>query len=336
MLTTVGMQKRVGLRGRGSNFEIRSLMALVGIVALAGVTSPTTFAGSNIFFQLGNLTDILRQISLIGILSLSMTFVILTGGIDLSVGSLLAFASSSVAIGLTQHWIGTSVLVHMSLAIASAVLLTMMLGALNGLMVAKLNVQPFVVTLASMIGVRGLAKWMSNNENIDIGFGTDAASRFAAIFRLKSVVIVTYGLLAAIFGLVLVRTVFGRYVRAVGDNEKAALYTGLPIRTVKLWVYALSGLLSGYAGVLYAAANHQGNPNAGNAYELDAIAAVVIGGTPLTGGRGSIPGTVIGTLIMGVLTNMLRLNNVDSNAEMMIKAVIIVLAVVVQRERKAA
>lgn len=336
ILTKVGLRKRAGLRGRASNFEIRSLIALVGIVGLAGVTSPTTFAGSNIFFQLGNLTDILRQVSLIGILSLSMTFVILTGGIDLSVGSLLAFSSSAVAIGLTRHWIGTSVLVHLSLAIASAVLLTMMLGALNGLMVAKLKVQPFIVTLASMIGVRGLAKWMSNNENIDIGFGTDAASRFAAIFRLKSVVIVSYGLLAVIFGFVLVRTVFGRYVRAVGDNEKAALYTGLPIRTVKLWVYALSGLLSGYAGVLYAAANHQGNPNAGNAYELDAIAAVVIGGTPLTGGRGSIPGTVIGTLIMGVLTNMLRLNNVDSNAEMMIKAVIIVLAVVVQRERKAA
>ncbi len=321
ILTKVGVRKRAGLRGRASNFEIRSLIALVGIVVLAGVTSPTTFAGSNIFFKLGNLTDILRQVSLIGILSLSMTFVILTGGIDLSVGSLLAFSSSAVAIGLTRHWIGTSVLVHLSLAIASAVLLTMMLGALNGLMVAKLKVQPFIVTLASMIGVRGLAKGMSNNENIDIGFGTDAASRFAAIFRLKSVVIVSSGLLAVIFGFVQVRTVFGRYVRAVGDNEKAALYTGLPIRTVKLWVYALSGLLSGYAG---------------NAYELDAIAAVVIGGTPLTGGRGSIPGTVIGTLIMGVLTNMLRLNNVDSNAEMMIKAVIIVLAVVVQRERKAA
>ena len=107
----------------------------------------------------------------------------------------------------------------------------------------------------------------------------------------------------------------------------------MPIRSTKVWVYALSGLVSGFAGVLYAAENHQGNPNSGVAYELDAIAAVVIGGTRLSGGKGSISGTIVGTLIMGVLTNMLRLNNVDSNVEMMIKAVIIVLAVAVQRER---
>jgi ribose/xylose/arabinose/galactoside ABC-type transport system permease subunit len=130
--------------------------------------------------------------------------------------------------------------------------------------------------------------------------------------------------------------VFGRYVRAVGDNERAALYAGLPVRRTKIWVYTLSGALAGLAGVLYAAENHQGNPNAGVAYELDAIAAAVIGGTALSGGRGSIFGTVLGTLIMGVLTNMLRLNNVDSNVEMMIKAVIILLAVVVQRERRLA
>jgi len=147
------------------------------------------------------------------------------------------------------------------------------------------------------------------------------------------VVISAYAVLAVLFGLVLAKTVFGRYIRAIGDNEKAARYTGLPIRAMKIWVYSLSGLLSGLAGVLYAAENHQGNPNAGIAYELDAIAAVVIGGTRLSGGKGSIAGTIIGTLIIGVLTNMLRLNNVDSNVEMMIKAVIIVLAVAVQGQR---
>ena len=322
--------------GPRSTLEARSFLALLIIVALAGITSPVTFSGSNIFFQLGNLTDVLRQISLIGIISLSMTFVILTAGIDLSVGSLLALSSAATAMGLTRHWGSTSFPVHLFLAIATAVALSTALGALNGIAIAKLRVQPFIVTLASMIGVRGLAKWGSNNENIDLGFGTDAASRFAAIFRTKALVIGSYAALAVIFGIVLSRTVFGRYVRAVGDNEKAAHYTGLPIQKVKIAVYALSGLLTGYAGVLYAAANHQGNPNAGVAYELDAIAAVVIGGTRLSGGKGSILGTVLGTLIMGVLTNMLRLNNVDSNIEMMIKAVIIVLAVVVQREGKSA
>jgi ribose/xylose/arabinose/galactoside ABC-type transport system permease subunit len=206
-------------------------------------------------------------------------------------------------------------------------------GAVNGAIIALTGVQPFIVTLASMIGVRGLAKWLTNNQNIDIGFGRDLAAGFAAIFREKAIVIGAYVAAAAVFWTLLARTVFGRHVRATGDNEKAARYAGLPVRRTRIWVYTLSGLLSGIAGVLYAAENHQGNPNAGVAYELDAIAAVVIGGTRLSGGKGTIAGTIVGTLIMGVLTNMLRLNNVDSNVEMMIKATIIVLAVAVQRGR---
>jgi ribose/xylose/arabinose/galactoside ABC-type transport system permease subunit len=208
-------------------------------------------------------------------------------------------------------------------------------GAVNGAVIAMLRIQPFIVTLASMIGIRGLAKWLTNNANIDIGFGRDVAAEFAALFRQKWVVIGSYALAAAAFWLMLSRTVFGRYVRAVGDNELASKYAGLPLGSTKVWVYLMSGMLSGFAGVLYAAENHQGNPNAGVAYELDAIAAVVIGGTRLSGGKGSIAGTIVGTLIMGVLTNMLRLKNVDSNVEMMIKAVIIVLAVAAQRGRNA-
>src|SRR5262249_42901724 len=161
---------------------------------------------------------------------------------------------------------------------------------------------------------------LTRNENIDIGFGADAAAAFAGFVNQKIVIVGAFLLIAAVFWLMLERTVFGRYVRATGDNERAGQYTGLPIRAVKIWVYTLSGLLTGVAGVIYAAENHQGNPNAGVAYELDAIAAVVIGGTSLSGGRGSVTGTIIGTLIMGVLTNILRLKNVDSNVEMMVKA----------------
>jgi ribose transport system permease protein len=308
--------------------KARSLAALVGILILAVLISPAASDGSRIFLQAGNLTDILRQISLIGILSLSMTFVILTGGIDLSVGSILALSTAVTAMFLTRGYT-----THISVAILAAVAASAAAGALNGAVIAGSRIQPFIVTLASMIGVRGLAKWLTNNQNIDIGFGHDLAAEFASIFREKAIVIGAYVCVAALFWVVLARTVFGRHVRAVGDNEKAAEYAGLPIRATKVWVYTLSGLFSGFAGVLYAAENHQGNPNAGVAYELDAIAAVVIGGTRLSGGKGSISGTIIGTLIMGVLTNMLRLNNVDSNVEMMIKAVIIVLAVAVQRER---
>jgi ribose transport system permease protein len=297
-----------------------SLLSLLGIVILAIFCTPT-----RIFLDAGNLTDILRQVSVTGIISLAMTFVILTAGIDLSVGSTLALATSVVAMGLTRPNANIATSILIALAASAAV------GAVNGTCVALLKIQPFVVTLATMIGIRGLAKWLTGNANIDIGFGQDVAARFAELLRTKTVVIGTWAVLSAIFWVVLQRTVFGRHVRAVGDNETAARYAGLPIRSVKIWVYTLAGLLAGVAGVLYAAENHQGNPNAGVAYELDAIAAVVIGGTRLAGGSGSIGGTIVGTLTIGVLTNMLRLNNVDSNVEMMLKAVIILLAVTLQR-----
>jgi ribose transport system permease protein len=309
--------------------KAESLAALLGILLLAIIISPIASDGSRIFLQAGNLTDILRQISLIGIISVAMTFVILTGGIDLSVGSILALSTTLAAMALARQGRGIPAAIAIALAASAAV------GAVNGIVIATMRIQPFIVTLATMIGVRGLAKWLSNNENIDIGFGHDTAARFAEIFRAKAVVIGSYVAAAGVFLVLLARTVFGRHVRAIGDNEKAAHYAGLPIRATKIWVYSLSGLLSGLAGVLYAAENHQGNPNAGAAYELDAIAAVVIGGTRLSGGKGSIAGTIVGTLFMGVLTNMLRLNNVDSNVEMMIKAVIIVLAVAGQRGRKS-
>jgi ribose transport system permease protein len=312
---------------------LQSVAGLAGILVLAVVFSPAAADGSRIFLQPGNLTDILRQISVIGIIALAMTYVILTAGIDLSVGSILALSTSVVAMALTRGPGGLGYGQHILLAIAAALAISTAVGAVNGVVIALLDIQPFVVTLASMIGIRGLAKWLTGNANIDIGFGQDVAAAFAAAFRQKSVVIGAYLALTVIFWIVLDRTVFGRHVRAIGDNEKAGRYTGLPIRAIKVWVYAVSGLLSGFAGVLYAAENHQGNPNAGVAYELDAIAAVVIGGTRLAGGKGSIPGTIVGALTIGVLTNMLRLNNVDSNVEMMIKAVIIVLAVAVQKRR---
>jgi ribose transport system permease protein len=310
-----------------------SLIALLMLLAAASVFSPTAADGSRIFLQIGNLTDVLRQVSLIGIISLGMTLVILTGGIDLSVGSVLALSTALVAWGLTHRWVFATPGLQMLASIALATMACAAVGTLNGFVIGRLRVQPFIATLASMIGVRGFAKWFTGNENIDIGFGHDVAAQFADIFREKLVVIGSYVAAAAIFWALLAKTVFGRHVRAIGDNPTAAVYAGLPILRTQLWVYTLAGLLAGVAGVLYTAENHQGNPNAGVAYELDAIAAVVIGGTRLSGGQGSVDGTIIGTLIMGVLTNMLRLNNVDSNVEMLIKALIIVLAVAIQRVR---
>jgi ribose transport system permease protein len=311
--------------------RFQSAFALVGIVTLAIALSPHTLDGSNVFLQAGNLTDILQQISVIGIIALAMTFVILTAGIDLSVGSILALSTGIVATVLAHPFGGGGYTDHVALAIGAALLACGVVGALNGLVVAKFDIQPFVVTLATMIGVRGLAKWLTGNANIDIGFGHDVSAVFASVVSRKPVIIGALVATAAVLWLFLDHTVFGRYVRAIGDNERAARYTGLPIARVKILVYALSGLLAGVAGIIYAAENHQGNPNAGVAYELDAIAAVVIGGTSLMGGKGSISGTIVGTLILGVLTNTLRLNNVDSNVEMMAKAIIILIAVAVMR-----
>ncbi len=164
-----------------------------------------------------------------------------------------------------------------------------------------------------------------------MGFGSDVASVFARIGSEKGVVVGSFVVVFAAFSIILSRTVFGRRIKAIGDNQTAALYAGLPIRRIKIYVYALCGLLSGLAGVIHAAQNHQGNPNAGMSYELEAIAAVVICGTSLAGGKGTMAGTLVGTLIVGILTNMLRLNNVDSNTEMMLKAVIIIGAVWIQQ-----
>lgn len=323
-----GLAGKLQLRSR-----LQSVIGLAIVLAIALIFSPSNSEGL-VFLDSGNITDILRQVSEIGILSLAMTFVILTGGIDLSVGSTLALASSIVAMLVTRPLLAGSEFGAIAVAVLAAIAATTAVGLANGVVIARLKVQPFIVTLATMIGIRGLARWLTDNTNIDIGFGADLAATFAKALSTKTVVIGSYVVLAIVFSVLLTRTVFGRRVRAIGDNEKAAQYAGLPIRKLKVMVYVISGLLAGYAGVLHAAQNHQGSPNAGVTYELEAIAAVVIGGTSLLGGRGSIAGTIIGTMIVGVLTNTLRLNNVDSNLEMMLKAVIIVAAVWLQQRGK--
>ncbi|MDR0902253.1 MAG: ABC transporter permease [Opitutaceae bacterium] len=310
--------------------KFREVLGFALIFAAAIALSPSGAGGGNIFLQLDNLTDILRQQAEVGIIALAMTLVIISGGIDLSVGSLLAFVASLAAMLLVKWQPGLGAGLHITVAVLAALAAALFLGLLNGVVIARLRVQPFVVTLATMIGVRGLARWMTNNTNIDFGFGDNAAARFADFFSDKVFVIGLWVAATAVFYVLLEFTVFGRHARAVGENEKTAGYTGLPIRRTKALVYSLCGLACGVAGLIHAARSYQGNPNDGMAYELDAIAAVVIGGTALSGGKGSVLGTVVGALIMGILTNILRLRLIDTNVEFMIKAVIIVAAVWLQ------
>jgi len=313
-----------------SRKALQSWLGLAVIILLAIITSPRSPNG-RIFLQIGNLTDILRQVSETGVMAAGMTLVILMAGIDLSVGSTLALATSIAGLCLTTWAPPVGETWKITFAVACALVASAAVGALNGVVIAATRIQPFIVTLASMIGIRGLARRLTNNTNIDMGFGSDAASVFARTGSEKAVVVGSFAIVFVVFAVILSRTVFGRRARAIGDNETAALYAGLPIRRTKILVYTCCGLLAGFAGVLHAAQNHQGNPNAGMSYELEAIAAVVIGGTSLMGGQGSMGGTLVGTLIMGILTNMLRLNNVDSNTEMMLKAVIIIAAVALQQ-----
>jgi ribose transport system permease protein len=306
-------------------------IGLVLIFILGAIISPPAADGSNVFLSLGNLSDVLLQQSEIGIIALAMTFVIIGAGIDLSVGSVLAL-SACVTASMMMIWNphgGT--FIQVAVAIIAALLAGALIGAINGLVITRIHLQPFVMTLATMIGVRGFTKWMTGNVNVDLDFGATPSGNFAALFSSKPFAIGLWIVLAIIAHLILTRTVYGRYLRAIGENERAAAYTGLPVKGVRLASYIAAGAFAAVAGLIHAARAHQGNPNDGVGYELDVIAAVVIGGTALAGGRGSIVGTVTGTLVLGLLTNVLLLHRVDSNVELMVKAVIIIVAVWLQR-----
>ena len=302
---------------------MRPLFTLVFVVVLATVFSPTR-DGFPVFWKVDNQLNVLRQVSETGILATAMTLVIIGGGIDLSVGSLLALSGTVFAYTFARKdW-------PLAMAVPAALFATTAFGFASGAIVARMRMQPFIVTLAAMIGSRGFARWLVDNATIDIGFGTGYVDRVIAFLALKRVVVPTF-LIVALLGYGLLRlTRFGRYLVAVGGSEVAAQLSGMNVGWVKMRVYALSGFLAGIAGIIHACQNHQGSPNAGVAYELDAIAAAVIGGTSLAGGRGGILGTVVGTLALGILSNLLGLNNVDENMQWMLKAIIIVAAVWLQ------
>jgi ribose transport system permease protein len=320
-------------------------LGLLLIFILGAIISPHASDGSNVLLSGGNLSDVLMQQSEIGIIALGMTFVIIGAGIDLSVGSILAFAACLSALVMMVWMPGASGTGPILLGIGAALLGGALAGTINGMVVTRIGLQPFVMTLAMMIGLRGFTKWLTGNVNIDFAFNavdptTHAVTHvpsgdFSELFSNKLFAVALWVVLAIVAHLILRQTVFGRYLRAIGENEKAAAYTGLPVKNVRLLTYIGIGLLAGLAGLIHAARAHQGNPNDGVGYELDAIAAVVIGGTALAGGRGSIIGTVIGTLVLGLLTNVLRLHMIDSNLEMIVKGLIIIVAVWLQRRTHA-
>jgi ribose/xylose/arabinose/galactoside ABC-type transport system permease subunit len=287
------------------------LIALVLLVAAASFLSHR-------FLTIPNLLNVLRQVAIVGILALGMTFVILTRGIDLSVGAILGISVVLYAGLLENHGMIVAIPLGMGAAMAA--------GLVNGIGISYAGIPPFIMTLGMLSFARGLAFIYTGGTPIPILNESfyDLGNGYLLGIPIPSLILIAV-LIAS--GIVLSLTPFGRCVYGIGSNEDAARLAGVPVRLYKTMVYVVSGGVSGLAGLVYASQLSIGTPIAGQGYELDAIAAVVVGGTSLFGGKGSVVGTFIGTLIIGVLANILNLTGVDPFVQQLFKGVLIVLAV---------
>jgi ribose transport system permease protein len=296
------------------------LPILVLICILFSVLTPN-------FATAGNVVNILRQASINIVLATGLTFVILTGGIDLSVGSILGV---SAVIGVL-----VSLLPGLGwLAIPAALLMGLSLGLINGVLIAFLDLPPFIVTLGGLTALRGVAYLIANgttvlNRNLNFAWiGNDYLGPFPWL-----VVIALLVVLASWF--ILRRTVLGVQIYAVGGNQRAARLTGIQVNRVLLFVYGISGLLAGLGGIMSSSRLYSATGLLGNGYELDAIAAVILGGTSFTGGIGTIPGTLLGALIIAVLNNGLTLLNMSYFWQLVVKGLVIIIAVTIDRLRRS-
>ncbi len=310
--------------------RFQSLLGLAVVIVAGLVFSPRRH-GHILFLQPDNIANIIRSISETGILALGMTFVIIAAGIDLSVGAVLGLSSVTTAELLVNNGWG------LSATLPLVVLIGLVFGAIQGAISVRFRIQAFIVTLAGLQAARGLALIVSGNSFININYGHgpgNAPPAFAVLGEriggLFPVATLVFVLLAAVAIFVLNNTRYGRYVFAVGGNERAARLSGIPVARVKISVYALTGFASALAGIVHAGQFSFGSPNDGAGYELNAIAAVVIGGTDLFGGAGSMVGTVAGAVMLGALANILQLNDVSAAMQLLATGAIIVAAAALQ------
>ncbi|MER6946923.1 ABC transporter permease [Nonomuraea sp. NPDC000554] len=296
------------------------LFAALGLLVIVGlVTRPDNFATT------ANLVSILSLAATIGVITVGATFVIIGGGIDLSVGAVMALASVWATTLATQSY-GPFVMALCAILVGTGA------GLVNGLLIAYGRLVPFIATLAMLVAARGLAQRMSDRKTQLIQPGN------TAIVDLSTTRVAGIPLLVYIFALVVVlgaillyRTTFGRRTYAVGGNPEAARLAGINVRRHTMLLYALSGLCCGVAAILIMARTTTGSSTHGDLYELDAIAAVIIGGTLLTGGRGTITGSILGLLIFTLITNLFILNGLNTSDQLIAKGLIIVVAVLLQR-----
>ncbi|MFU2048465.1 ribose ABC transporter permease [Avibacterium gallinarum] len=296
--------------------EQRSILALIVLIVIVSSINPN-------FFTMDNLLNILRQTSVDAIIAVGMTFVILTAGIDLSVGSVLAL-TGAIAASLVN--LDLSIFIVIPLVLLCGTLL----GGISGVIIAKGKVQAFIATLVTMTLLRGVTMVYTDGRPISLGF-SDVADQFSFLgtgylFNIPFPI----WLMAIIFLVawyILKHTPMGRYIYALGGNESATRLSGINVDKVKIFVYAVSGFLATVAGLIVTSRLSSAQPTAGVSYELDAIAAVVVGGTSLMGGKGRIFGTLIGALIIGFLNNALNLLDISSYYQMIAKSIVILAAV---------
>lgn len=302
--------------------KLGPLLGLIVLVVVVSIMNPSFLAPLNIL-------NLLRQVAINALIAYGMTFVILTGGIDLSVGAILALSSTLMA-GMMVSGMDPI------LAILVGCLLGAIMGAVNGLLITKGKMAPFIVTLATMTIFRGLTMVYTNGNPItglgdSFMFQVFGRGYFLGIPVPAITMIITF----VILWVILHKTPFGRQTYAIGGNEKAAIISGIKVDRVKIMIYSLAGLLAALAGAILTSRLNSASPTAGDSYELDAIAAVVLGGTSLSGGRGWIVGTLIGALIIGTLNNGLNLLGVSSFFQMVVKGGVIILAVLMDRKKAA-
>ncbi|WP_442789029.1 ABC transporter permease [Glaciihabitans sp. GrIS 2.15] len=321
--------------GHGSNrqsFAGRVLGGSVGrnlglVIALAALFAVGTITAGDRFTSIDNVLTIVRFASITGVLSIGVTFVIIAGGIDLSVGSVLGLATVVATLPSVQlfaeqtNWL---VMVLIALVVGTVA------GVINGVVIAYGNVVAFMATLAMLVGARGLAEILSNRTTQIV-----RVQGFLDVFRANLLgvpVLIWIFLLVAVAGWILLnRTTFGRRTIAIGGNREASRLAGIGVKKHIVALYALAGLTAGIAAIMMLGRTTAGTSTHGTLYELDAIAAVVVGGTLLVGGRGTITGTVFGVLIFATLTNVFTQNNLSTSVQALAKGVIIVVAVLLQQ-----
>ncbi|OWA25632.1 ABC transporter permease [Streptomyces sp. CS057] len=311
-----------GMPALGLWLDVR-ILSLLGVLAalvlVGGITEPDAFLDT------GNLQLILTQASVIGVVTVGMTFVIISGGIDLSVGAMVALASVWATTLATQEY-GFAGIAF------TAVIVGLAAGLVNGVLIAYGGMVPFIATLAMLASARGLALQITDGKTqiVTVDSVLDLGLPDSYILGIPPLVIM-FAVVTVVGWLILNRTTFGRRTVAVGGNAEAARLAGIDVRRQRLYLYLLSGLCCGIAAFMLIVLAGSGQNTNGNLYELDAIAAAIIGGTLLSGGRGTIVGSVLGVLIFTTITNIFALNNLQSDVQQIAKGAIIVAAVLVQR-----